>query len=590
MPQGVLRELPRDARAYFIACIALAAGIVGLVLWRVGHDVIPPEQFAFALLVAGGAAAVQVRSPTLIWRGRRISVHPDEAILFLGFVALEPALVVLAALVAAVASQLVGRRPFLKASFNVAAHVLACGTGATLVIAARGFGVGSAEAALVAPLVVSAVSQVVVAVLLTLLAREKWYAAMRADLAVSIGIAAIVGTTLGVVTLSLYQWHPVSTIVLVPAGWLVFRMVGLEYRHRNELSARRALADATARLAATGSEDEAIEAARAAAFELFDLETLRIVLADGRKHEWSRASLLGGQTEVGVPLLAPGGETLGAIEVRIAWKGATRLAEDRQLLALVGTYLSLALASVRAVEARARAERLVSLQDLVKGIAHEINNPVMYASGALDIALFDVDDTEPLDRDGLRAQLSTVRKGLQRVLTISRALAEVVSAERPSAAPFDLASVAHQVATEANVHTTAPAEPLMVVGSKSELRSAIGKLVANAVEAATPAGARVVARRTGRFAEVVVSDNGPGIAAEERTHLFAPFFTTKPDGVGLGLSVALRIARDHGGDVTCEATAEPGARFTLRIPLAPDQGAPASPAGAPIEAAGIRIS
>lgn len=588
MPQGALRELPRDARTFLLLCIALAAGIVGLVLWRVTHDAILPEQLAFALLVAAGAAAVQVRSPTLVWRGRRISVHPDEAILFLGFVVLEPALVVLAALVAATASQVVGRRPFLKASFNVAAHVVACGTGATLVVIARGFGVAATEAALLAPLVVSAVGQLAVAVLLTLLAREKWYAAMRADLAVSIGIAAIVGTTLGVVTLSLYEWHPVSTIVLVPAGWLVFRMMGLEYRHRNELSARRALADATARLAATGSEEEAIEAARAAAFELFDLASLRIDLADGRKREWMRASLLGAQTEVAVPLLAPGGETLGTLQVRIAWKGAKRLAEDQQLLALVGTYLSLALASVRAVEARARAERLVSLQDLVKGIAHEINNPVMYASGALDIALFDVDDAEPLDRDGLRAQLSTVRKGLQRVLTISRALGEIVSEERPSTAPFDLAKVAHGVATEANVSVTPPAEPLLVVGSKSELRSAIEKLVTNAVEAAGAARARVVARRAGRFAEVMVSDEGPGVTAEDRAHLFAPFFTTKPDGVGLGLSVALRIARDHGGDVTHDATGEPGARFTLRIPLAPEKGA--RPIRSPAEATGAGIS
>ena len=72
----------------------------------------------------------------------------------------------------------------------------------------------------------------------------------------------------------------------------------------------------------------------------------------------------------------------------------------------------------------------------------------------------------------------------------------------------------------------------------------------------------------GRFAEVTVSDNGPGIPAEKLADIFKPFVSTKGSkGTGLGLPVSRKVLREHGGDVTVESEPERGCRFVLRIPL-----------------------
>jgi C4-dicarboxylate-specific signal transduction histidine kinase len=66
--------------------------------------------------------------------------------------------------------------------------------------------------------------------------------------------------------------------------------------------------------------------------------------------------------------------------------------------------------------------------------------------------------------------------------------------------------------------------------------------------------------------EITVSDNGPGIPVDNLPRVFAPFFTTKQDGNGLGLAVCWKIAKAHGGDIVAENSREGGAAMTLLIP------------------------
>jgi two-component system, LuxR family, sensor histidine kinase DctS len=65
-----------------------------------------------------------------------------------------------------------------------------------------------------------------------------------------------------------------------------------------------------------------------------------------------------------------------------------------------------------------------------------------------------------------------------------------------------------------------------------------------------------------------VQDNGPDIPADKLEEIFAPYFTTKPDGIGLGLWIARQIAVAHGGNLRAENTPASGAGFTLSLPLA----------------------
>jgi two-component system sensor histidine kinase HydH len=91
----------------------------------------------------------------------------------------------------------------------------------------------------------------------------------------------------------------------------------------------------------------------------------------------------------------------------------------------------------------------------------------------------------------------------------------------------------------------------------------------NALQAMTEGGALVV--RTSRdrgWAEVVVADSGPGIEADVLPHIFDPYFTTRPRGVGLGLAIAHRIVEGHQGTMDVETGAGKGTTMIVRLPVA----------------------
>jgi len=102
-----------------------------------------------------------------------------------------------------------------------------------------------------------------------------------------------------------------------------------------------------------------------------------------------------------------------------------------------------------------------------------------------------------------------------------------------------------------------------------QIKRALINLVDNAV-AATPAGGHVELAATveGGTARVAVSDDGPGLAPNERVRVFDPDYSTKPRGTGLGLAIVARIAAEHAGRVFVEDNAPKGCRFVLEWPAA----------------------
>ncbi len=113
-----------------------------------------------------------------------------------------------------------------------------------------------------------------------------------------------------------------------------------------------------------------------------------------------------------------------------------------------------------------------------------------------------------------------------------------------------------------------------VQGSEEALADIFSNLVLNAIEAA-PKDCTVSVRlmREGQELLIEVTDNGPGVSAENRARLFQPFFTTKPSGTGLGLAIVERRAAELGGTVTCESPVvnDNGARFVVRLPIAQER-------------------
>jgi signal transduction histidine kinase len=109
-----------------------------------------------------------------------------------------------------------------------------------------------------------------------------------------------------------------------------------------------------------------------------------------------------------------------------------------------------------------------------------------------------------------------------------------------------------------------------ILGRKSELREVLTNLVLNALDAMPRGGRLTIAtsRSDGRV-RLEVADTGTGIPEDLRRRLFVPFTTTKPNGIGLGLSVSYGIVTRHGGTITVESEVGKGSRFVLSLPAAP---------------------
>lgn len=113
------------------------------------------------------------------------------------------------------------------------------------------------------------------------------------------------------------------------------------------------------------------------------------------------------------------------------------------------------------------------------------------------------------------------------------------------------------------------AEAPPVLGRASDLLEVLVNVVVNAIEAMPEGGDLTLATaRDGASVVIRVEDTGVGIPEDVRLQLFTPFFTTKPHGTGLGLSVAREIVRRHGGEIEVASTSGKGTRVTIRLPVA----------------------
>lgn len=223
-----------------------------------------------------------------------------------------------------------------------------------------------------------------------------------------------------------------------------------------------------------------------------------------------------------------------------------------------------------------RLDRLAGLSELALGIAHEIKNPLNGVMGFA--ALLERGN----DAETMRRHAGKVVQGVRQVDEIVRSL---LGFSRPDRGRARLAGVATVVA-EAAAAAGVPAGRLQLRGDgdvavdADALVRVLGNLFRNAVEASPDATLQVdVAVGNGRL-ELVVQDDGPGIAADLGGRAFEPFVSTKERGTGLGLPLSVRVLSFLGGDLELLNPGQPGARFRVRLPLGAGEPAAATPAEA----------
>jgi PAS domain S-box-containing protein len=240
-----------------------------------------------------------------------------------------------------------------------------------------------------------------------------------------------------------------------------------------------------------------------------------------------------------------------------------------------------------------RSERMASLGTTLAGVAHELNNPLAAIMGFTQLLLKKSWSAED------HAALETINHEAIRSATIVKdllALARRPGAERRTSVDVNdvvgyILRTRRYALDTAGVTTTLELDPAlpMVSGDRAQLEQVMLNLINNAEQALRSGeDSRAMSRAGGRIRIVTRSDNGvvvieieddgPGIPEDVRTQIWDPFWTTKDDGTGLGLTVVHGIIADHAGTITLEPILPTGTRFVIRLPLA-EQPATAPPLG-----------
>lgn len=272
----------------------------------------------------------------------------------------------------------------------------------------------------------------------------------------------------------------------------------------------------------------------------------------------------------------------------------------------------------------AEAARWRSLGRVAEGVAHEVNNPLnimVQAAGLIRDCLEEPEAESLPDIGEVREAVDTIRTQSLRVREITRKLLMVGHGLDPRVGALDVAADVAQVLrllhermesahVRCDVHVPQGEGAPRPLGSAPELQQICLHLLENALDALSdtesasgaperPGGLVTLTASTRRDAQgqdwydLVVRDNGPGIAADIMPHIFEPFFSTRAlqspvaahaSGgktlgryVGLGLAVARSLAHARGGELTAANAADGGAEFCLSLPLAESLGEPPTP-------------
>jgi signal transduction histidine kinase len=228
----------------------------------------------------------------------------------------------------------------------------------------------------------------------------------------------------------------------------------------------------------------------------------------------------------------------------------------------------------------AAAERVAAWREVAQHLAHEVKNPLVpirLTVENLTLARRQAPDRFPrMFDDGMR----TILEEVQQLSRIVSEFSEFARLPLPAPRPTDLGPLIDRAielhAAEPGLKIERRIDPeTPVVSIDPDLVSrALKNVVANAVDAVLEGAARtgleprieIGVRLVEGMAEIEIADNGPGLSDESARHIFEPYFTTKPDGTGLGMTLTYRIIVDHGGTIVAENRHEGGARVVIRLP------------------------
>ncbi len=215
-----------------------------------------------------------------------------------------------------------------------------------------------------------------------------------------------------------------------------------------------------------------------------------------------------------------------------------------------------------------RAERLAALGQLTAGLAHELRNPLGTMKTSAELLARTVSTENPMAQE----MAGYISSEVDRTNSLITRFLDFARPKPLRLEPTDIASIVDRaiaslpgVATYKNYSPDVP--PVRV--DAELLERVFSNLILNASQASPPGGVVTVKTRllNDKEVEVAVIDRGAGIDAKDLESIFNPFFTTKPEGVGLGLAICSKIVDEHGGHITVESSAGEGSVFHVILPV-----------------------
>ncbi len=218
-----------------------------------------------------------------------------------------------------------------------------------------------------------------------------------------------------------------------------------------------------------------------------------------------------------------------------------------------------------------RTERLKAVSTLAAGMAHEIKNPLSSIKTFAQYLPEKYDDPAFREKFAkiLGQEVDRMNHLVQRLLDFARPTPPELQQVRLSQLVNETLEFLHGTFLNKQIRIETSFDPMDEVGADpGQLKQALLNVLLNSVEAMPGPGRIAVStvRENGSLA-IVVADTGPGIPRRELQHVFDPFYTTKPHGTGLGLSVVHTILREHGGRVTVESEIGKGTTVTMQLPI-----------------------
>lgn len=217
-----------------------------------------------------------------------------------------------------------------------------------------------------------------------------------------------------------------------------------------------------------------------------------------------------------------------------------------------------------------RKERLSVLGQLAGGLAHQIRNPLAAITNAAYVLQREVRAPTADAQSSIQIILAEVMQA-NRIITDLIDYARVRPPVRREVSPREIVERAlgsQSTPQNVNVFLDVPVLPLVSV-DPDQVRDAVENLLRNAVEAMPEGGdLRIGARVEGGELHLRIADSGTGIPCEVQEKLFEPLVTTKPLGLGLGLTTTRALVENQGGSITCESAPGLGTCFEVMLPIA----------------------